>query len=587
MAELDFMGKRAVYVHHLTVPIRPLVLDKAKSLNPEDSGNLIIHGDNLHALKALLPRYAGCIDCIYIDPPYNTGNEHWVYNDNVSSPMMQGWLENAREVDGEDPVRHDKWLCMMWPRLQLLKELLTEDGVIFVSIDDNEQHRLRMVMDETFGDFNFIAQLVWKKKYTGGKHSGHFVDLHEYVLVYGNKQKIGRFMVERPEGERGKFTKKDKNFPKLGRYYDRPFKSNLDARKTLVYPITLPNGKTVKNQWIAGQEKYEAWKKEGKAFFKKLQTGEYAVYVKYYEREGQGLVMFPSIIDETSDVQLAGLKKQHGAVIRRILTEMRGKATDSQVSLFLRTMFVNPSVVEGVYNNDATTELGEIFGIKGTRDIKSIFSTSKPSDFIKRLIKTATRKNALVLDSFAGSGTTAQAVLALNREDGGTRNFILVECERYANTTTAERVRRVINGVPTAKSKHLREPMRGSFAYCTLGKPLDINKMLRGEELPDYSTLASHLLYTATGISVTVKLKRKNKDGLFYSVNGTDYYLLYMRNLGYLRSDEPVLTSDRAERISKIGNRAVVFGPGSYLKQRDLTRMGIEFCFVTDGIRQA
>ncbi len=121
--------------------------------------NLIIHGDNLAALKALLPRYAGRINCIYIDPPYNTGNEKWLYNNNVNSPMMKEWLKGKSPVDGEDLERHDKWLCMMWPRLQLLRELLSDDGVIFISIDDNEQHRLRMVMDEIFGEENFVACL--------------------------------------------------------------------------------------------------------------------------------------------------------------------------------------------------------------------------------------------------------------------------------------------------------------------------------------------------------------------------------------------------------------------------------------------
>ena len=173
MPSLEFKGKQHIYAHHLTVPYRPLVPDAAKSYPPRTDdvqassvdqtpdGNLIIHGDNLHALKALLPRYAGRVKCIYIDPPYNTGNENWSYNDNVNSPLMQQWLDENGPVDNEDLERHDKWLCMMWPRLQLLKELLAEDGVIFVSIDDNEQHHLRMLMNEIFGEENFVADFVW------------------------------------------------------------------------------------------------------------------------------------------------------------------------------------------------------------------------------------------------------------------------------------------------------------------------------------------------------------------------------------------------------------------------------------------
>ena len=162
MPILEFKGKQHIYAHHLTVPYRPLVCDLEKSLNPADTDdNLIIHGDNLHALKALLPRYAGKVKCIYIDPPYNTGNEGWIYNDNVNSPLMKQWLEETSPVDNEDLERHDKWLCMMWPRLHLLKELLSDDGVVFVSIDDNEQHQLRMLTDEIFGLESFVGTLTW------------------------------------------------------------------------------------------------------------------------------------------------------------------------------------------------------------------------------------------------------------------------------------------------------------------------------------------------------------------------------------------------------------------------------------------
>ncbi len=187
MPTLDFKGKQHIYAHHLGVAYRPLVPDEARSLNSDVvDDNLIIHGDNLNALKALLPRYAGRVKCIYIDPPYNTGNEGWVYNDKVNSPLMRAWLTENGPVDGEDLERHDKWLCMMWPRLHLLRELLSDDGVIFVSIDDNEQHHLRMMMDEIFGEDCFLAEFVWKSRQNRDNRNvtGASID-HEYILCYG------------------------------------------------------------------------------------------------------------------------------------------------------------------------------------------------------------------------------------------------------------------------------------------------------------------------------------------------------------------------------------------------------------------
>lgn len=169
MPTLEFKGKQFVYSHHLSVPFRELKVVADKSLpvpgqKPSLDDNLIIHGDNLEALKALLPTHAGKIDCIFIDPPYNTGNEGWCYNDNVRSPLMQEWLKKAANpVDKEDLERHDKWLCMMWPRLNLLRELLSDQGSIWITLDDNEIHRFRMMLDEVFGEENFVATSIWHK----------------------------------------------------------------------------------------------------------------------------------------------------------------------------------------------------------------------------------------------------------------------------------------------------------------------------------------------------------------------------------------------------------------------------------------
>src|SRR5487761_530790 len=201
MARLEFAGARYVRNYHLAVPHHELVIDATKSFPPRVGrasspdapapgldDNLIIHGDNLKALKFLLPHFAGKVKCIYIDPPYNTGNENWVYNDNVSSPMIQEWL--GKVVDREDLTRHDKWLCMMMPRLKLLREFLTDDGVIFVSIDDNEVHWLRGLMDEIFGEPNFVANIVWHKVDSPKNTAMHLSEDHEYLVLYArNKER--------------------------------------------------------------------------------------------------------------------------------------------------------------------------------------------------------------------------------------------------------------------------------------------------------------------------------------------------------------------------------------------------------------
>ena len=183
MPTLEWIGKSKVINHHHDVPFR--VLERKYSFDEngqhdEDNGSesMIIRGDNLEALKALLPRYEGCVKCIYIDPPYNTGNEGWVYNDNVNDPKIKKWLGEVVGKEGEDLTRHDKWLCMMYPRLKLLQKLLADDGVIFISIDEIEHRYLELVMDEIFGSANRIDTFVWQNNYGGGAKSNYVVHLH-------------------------------------------------------------------------------------------------------------------------------------------------------------------------------------------------------------------------------------------------------------------------------------------------------------------------------------------------------------------------------------------------------------------------
>ena len=546
MPTLEFKGKQHVYAHHLTVPYRPLEPDEDRSCNPTDTDdNLIIHGDNLHALKALLPRYANRIKCIYIDPPYNTGNEGWVYNDNVNSPLMQQWLTENAPVDNEDLERHDKWLCMMWPRLHLLKELLADDGVIFISIDDNEVHHLRMLIDEVFKEGNFRNVISVRRGVKSVQAQFESVDRlnagSEYILFFSKSpdMKFPHLTVDLDEHKVGGWNNH-------WRGTDRP---------TMRYELMKITPETGQWRWakersLAAMENYERLLDECGSNPTQAEIDEW-----WFAQSPQKLDLLrmsktnrPEHYVPPSD--------------RKILSSLWTDLTVNESSTLMKTLGIN-------------------------------FPNPKRTDLIKRIISYATSndESAIILDSFAGSGTTAHAVLSLNKEDGGNRKFILIECEDYADTITAERVRRVINGVPDARDEALREGLEGSFTYCTLGKPIEVETMLTGEALPSYSALAANLLYTTSGVSVrTGALEAKNGDGLFYSDAKNDYYLIYKPDLEYLRSNAAILNLERAERIqdasNKNGRKAIIYAAGNYIGQRELTQMGIILCQLPDALHE-
>ena len=538
MPKLNFKGKQHVYAHHMTVPYRPLSLDKKRSLLNANSGNaednLIIKGDNLHALKSLLPRYAGRIKSIYIDPPYNTGNEGWIYNDKVNSPILKEWFKAQSPVDGEDMERHDKWLCMMWPRLQLLKELLSDDGVIFVSIDDHEQGHLRMVMDEIFGAENFVTNIIWQKEFSPQNDAKYFSDNHDFVLCYAkDKSTWCPILLPRKEKHNQRYSNPD-NDPR-GKWSS----SGLDVKtyqEEYDYPITTPSGRVVNPPpgrcWRSSKERFAELVNDSRIWF--------------------------------------GPDGNNVPRIKRFLSGVKQGITPLTIWLY-----------EEVGHTQSATQ--------GINQIGIEFQNPKPHTLIQHILRIATGPDDIVLDSFAGSGTTAHAVLALNKEDGGNRKFILVECEDYADTITAERVRRVIQGVPNAKDAKLREGLGGSFAFYTLGKAVSMESILTGKNLPSYSAMAAWLLHTASGLSVGEKdLKPLNEDGLFYSGNQTDYYLLYRPDIEYLRGKESMLNEEMARRIGEANRqrkkKAVVFAPGKYLGQRELMKRGITFCQLPYGI---
>lgn len=296
MPTLDWIGKSKVINHHQDVPFR--VLDRKYSFDEagqhdEDNGseNMIIRGDNLEALKALLPRYEGRIKCIYIDPPYNTGNEGWVYNDNVNDPKIRKWLGEVVGKEGEDLTRHDKWLCMMYPRLRLLQKLLSEDGAIFISIDDAEIGNLLLLCNEIFGESNHIATFVWQKRYSPDVRRA-ISDAHEFILCYGKNPerfKETRNMLPLGEAQTKQFSNPD-NDPR-GRWKAADFTAP-GYRPNQMYEITLPSGRVVTPPegrcWRVTKEGFDKFVAEGKMIYGN--NGDGAPAVKRFLSEMPGMV---------------------------------------------------------------------------------------------------------------------------------------------------------------------------------------------------------------------------------------------------------------------------------------------------------
>ena len=591
MPELNFKGKEFVYNHHLTVPFRPLLPQAEKGVGaPALDGNLIIHGDNLHGLKALLPTHAGKVDCIFIDPPYNTGNEGWCYNDNVNSPMIREWLA-TNPIGLEDGLRHDKWLSMMWPRLRLLHELLAEDGSLWVTLDDNEIQNARAILDEIFGEHNFVAVCIWQKMFSPKNTAQYFSEDHDYVLVYAKNAGIWRpKALERTPEMEARYTNPDND----GR---GPWLSGaLQARNFYSkgqYEVVSPSGDKFRNPpgtfWRFSKENFDRLDSENRIWW--------------------------------------GEKGSNVPRLKRFLTEVQS----GRVPQTLWTYH------EVGHSQEAKVELTAIF----SEPDAEIFVTPKPTRLLQRVLELATSENSLVLDSFAGSGTTAHAVLAANARDGGNRQFILVEGEDYADSLTAERVRRVINGYEftgTQRDELLREPLTfsklkqanslleqvqrietldgpkydkiaktvkdgglivtgeravkertkglgGSFTFCELGAPIDMDGLLTGADLPDAGAMAALLYHTATAqafnpaslLPVPAIGEGVMQLGL---ANGRTLWLIYKPDLDWLKSSEAALSLSRARAIAKhSAGEHLVFAPAKFVSRELLAaeKLPVEF----------
>jgi site-specific DNA-methyltransferase (adenine-specific)/adenine-specific DNA-methyltransferase len=450
MPTLDWIGKNAVVSHADEVVTRLLHCDKKLSVGSPDSPNLLVEGDNLAALKALLPFYAGSVKCIYIDPPYNTGNEGWIYNDNVRAPEIERWLGETVGKEAEDLSRHDKWLCMMYPRLVLLRQMLRADGAIFISIDDNEVAHLRCMMDEIFGARNFVANVVWQKIFSPKNTARHLSESHDHILLFAKnadtwtpnhliRSELQGARYKNPDNDfRGAWTSSDltaRNFYSLG-----------------TYSVTAPCG----NMFSAPKGRYWSISKDN---FEKLDLEQRIWW---------------------------GASRNNMPRLKRFLSDVKEGVTPQ--TIWLHT--------EAGNTQEAKKEL-----ISVLPDTKNVFITPKPTRLIKRILQLATDKDSLVLDSFMGSGTTGQAVLSLNAEDGGTRRFIGIEMESaIARPVTHERLRRVIEGYGSTPA------LGGGFRYCTLGEPLlDAEGHLRtGARFWD---IAHYLFFSETGRPLPQKLR--------------------------------------------------------------------------------
>ena len=612
MPTLNWIGKDKVVNLHLDVPF--YTLEHKYGFRTEDetdtsethSGNMIIHGDNLGALKALLPEYEGRVNCIYIDPPYNTGEEKWVYNDNVNDPHIKKWLGEVVGKEGEDLSRHDKWLCMMYPRLALLQRLLHSQGAIFISIDDNEYTNLKAICDEIFGKNCFVANISWQRAYSTRNDKDGIPIEAEHLLVYGKEPKWQPKKLERTEEMNSKYGNPDNDI-NLWRS-DNSYATGGADHQGMVYAVQHPfTGEllypVVNNHWRYGQKD-----------MLNIMNGWCEYELRDLHDEGRRA--------EVCGISLENVRKGVlGIVLKEDLETSRNKAqqvyekgpwpkyyfTKGGYGGIARKTYLNQ--VEGRlisnlwkqaevgHTDEAKKELKEIFGGK------SPFDTPKPTRLIERILDIASDENSIILDSFAGSGTTAHAILLANLKKHSHKKFILVELMDYADTTTAYRVKKAITGyqatmkheeeiynkkltiknlskvdtflkeaevvierekdsyaeiskpklvdncikvIATRVSDGFVEGLPGSFDYFELGLPLFKEDGNLNEEV-DEENIRHYIYYTETKQPLT--RKRENNSYLLNTFNGTGYYFYYEKDrLTNLSLEDLSIVTEKAEQ---------------------------------------
>ena len=520
MPTLQFKGKNILWNHHLSVPYH--TLEEVEDLHFQQgkgSGNLIIEGDNLIALKALLPEYSGKVKCIYIDPPYNTGNEGWVYNDKVNSPLINNWL--GKTVGTDDLTRHDKWLCMMTPRLKMLRDLLSDDGAIFISIDDNEVANLKLLMDEVFGRNNYIGDFIRKTKSVTNDKSVGFNMQHENTLIYAKLKENIELVGEEKDLTKYKNPDNDPN----GEWVS----SDPSARTgETIYEIINP---------ITGQidlpPKGRCW-----AFSK---------------TNLQKLISSNRIIFKTEVKE-----NERGFIYKRYKKDLKNNFNLINSLDAIDNKFMNQVATKEINSFDEIT-----------------FQYSKPNNFIKKILSSITQKNSIILDSFAGSGTTMHAVNELNKEDGGNRKCILVQMkednEAEPNKNICQNITRERNKLAIEKYGY-----ESGFTYLKVGIAIDPEIMLEGQ-LPTYHQFAKYIYYLGTGKHLA-EAQNINAETHFVGTHGAKaFYLIYEQDFEALT--KMALNLSIAEDIVKHSpnKRRVIYAPACFLDSDYMEEKQIEF----------
>ena len=543
MPTLEWIGKSKVINHHQDVPFR--VLERKYSFDEngqhnEDNGseNMIIRGDNLEALKALLPRYEGRVKCIYIDPPYNTGNEGWVYNDNVNDPKIKKWLGAVVGKEGEDLTRHDKWLCMMYPRLKLLQKLLADDGVIFVSLDFHEQPVMRLIMDEIFGASNYVSEIACVNKPSGRSDDKYIATAHESIIVYRKSPLLTLGGFEPEEKITKRYNKRDTD-GRLYREEDLRKRGTHDERTdrpNLFYP-----------------------------FFFNQETGELVVG-NNDEETPDGFIRIEPM--KSKDVQGTWRWGQDTAIAQKTYIHPRYMPNKQQWSLFEWEYLdergaAKPTTLWDF--KDVNSERGTEVFIKYLGFKKEDFPNPKPVGTIQRILQIATAGDDIILDSFAGSGTTAHAILNMNKADGGHRKFILVEMMDYADRITAERVKRVIRG--HGEGKNAVEGTGGNFSFYDLGEPLLVGDCLNEAVAPE--KIREYIWFMET------------KQPYAPPSGGNPYYLGQHNDTGYYFYYEPqrvtVLDYAFLSTITEKADGTVIYADRCSISEDKLAKMGVTF----------